>query len=63
MLPGTIMYAYFGSLITNIATIGQGERASTTSELALKIVGFIATVAVTIYVTKIAKKALDTKVA
>ena len=61
MIPGTIMYVYIGSLAGSIATIG-GETApdaNPVAQWAIRIVGFIATVAVTLYVTKIARKALD----
>ena len=60
MIPGTIMYVYFGSL-GNINTIcnGGGTDANPVAQWAIRIVGLIATVAVTLYVTKIARKALD----
>ena len=61
MIPGTIMYVYIGSLAGSIATIG-GETQSNVNPVAqwtIRIIGFIATVAVTLYVTKIARKALD----
>lgn len=62
MIPGTIMYVYIGSLAGNIATIGSNTPNNPTVEWVIRIIGFIATVAVTIYVTKIARKALDSKV-
>lgn len=55
MMPGTIMYVYIGS-------IGQTAAKGNPLQLALNIVGLIATIAVTVYVTKIAKKALDEEV-
>lgn len=60
MIPGTIMYVYFGSL-GNINTIcnGGGVGGNPLAEWAIRIVGLIATVAVTLYVTKVARKALD----
>ncbi len=60
MIPGTIMYVYFGSL-GNINTIcnGGGSNANPVAEWAIRIIGLIATVAVTLYVTKVARKALD----
>ena len=61
MIPGTIMYVYIGSLAGSIATIG-GETAPDANPIAqwaIRIVGFIATVAVTLYVTKIARQALN----
>ena len=60
ILPGTIMYVYLGSLAGNLATIGTGDQPSNPTVVwAIRIIGFIATVAVTLYVTKIARKALD----
>ena len=63
MLPGTIMYVYLGSLAGNLATIGAGEQPSNpTVQWTIRIIGFIATVAVTFYVTNVAKKALNEEV-
>ncbi|MDJ0697197.1 TVP38/TMEM64 family protein [Mastigocoleus sp. MO_188.B34] len=63
MLPGTIMYVYFGSLASDLATIGAGEQPENSAiKLIINIIAFIATVAVTLYVTKIAKKALDEEI-
>lgn len=60
MIPGTIMYVYIGSLAGSIATIGGDQPdANPIAQWAIRIIGFIATVAVTLYVTKIARKALD----
>ncbi len=60
MIPGTVMYVYLGSLAGNIATIGSANQPSNpTITWAIRIIGFIATVAVTLYVTKVARKALD----
>ncbi|MBE9004894.1 TVP38/TMEM64 family protein [Fortiea sp. LEGE XX443] len=63
MIPGTIMYVYIGSLAGNLALIGtEGQPSNPTVQWAIRIIGFIATVAVTIYVTRIARKALDEEV-
>lgn len=63
ILPGTIMYVYLGSLAGNLATLGAGNQpGNPTIEWTIRIVGFIATVAVTLYVTKIARKALNEEV-
>lgn len=60
MIPGTVMYVYLGSLAGNIATIGGAEQPTNpVITWAIRIIGFIATVAVTLYVTKVARKALD----
>jgi uncharacterized membrane protein YdjX (TVP38/TMEM64 family) len=61
MLPGTIMYVYLGSLAGNLATLGtdtsQPPEAARLQWI-IRIVGLIATVAVTLYVTRIARQAL-----
>ena len=62
MMPGTVMYVYLGSLAGSLATLGTESGSRTTAEWVLYGVGLIATVAVTIYVTKIAKTALQKKI-
>jgi uncharacterized membrane protein YdjX (TVP38/TMEM64 family) len=57
MMPGTVMYVYLGSL----AKAASGERTRTTGEWVLYGVGLLATLVVTIFVTRIAKKALAKK--
>ena len=63
MLPGTIMYVYIGSLAGDLATLGSGERTRTPGEWVLYGVGLAATVVVTVFVTRIAKKALNARIA
>jgi len=58
MLPGTVMYVYIGSLAGNLASLGSGERSRTSAEWALYGVGLMATVALTLYLTRIAQRAL-----
>ena len=58
MMPGTIMYVYLGSL----AQAATGDRARTTGEWVLYGVGLLATVVVTVFVTRLAKKALAKKI-
>ncbi|MBE9201517.1 MULTISPECIES: TVP38/TMEM64 family protein [unclassified Nodularia (in: cyanobacteria)] len=63
MIPGTIMYVYIGSLAGSIATIGtEAQPDNPGVQWAIRIIGFIATVAVTVYVTKVARKALEDEV-
>lgn len=61
MMPGTVMYVYFGSLGKDIATLGTQQQPSTL-QWVLRTVGLIATVLVTVYVTRLAKTALDSKI-
>jgi uncharacterized membrane protein YdjX (TVP38/TMEM64 family) len=58
MMPGTVMYVYLGSL----AKAAAGERTRTTGEWVLYGVGLLATVIVTLFVTRIARKALAQKI-
>ncbi|MFW5741688.1 MAG: TVP38/TMEM64 family protein [Spirochaetota bacterium] len=62
MMPGTVMYVYIGSLAGDLATLGAGGRARTTGEWALYAVGLLATVAVTVYVTRLARQALRRRI-
>lgn len=63
MIPGTLMYVYFGSLAENLATIGAGEAPSNPIlTWVIRIVGFAATAGVVVYVTKTARKILDESV-
>jgi uncharacterized membrane protein YdjX (TVP38/TMEM64 family) len=63
MIPGTILYVYLGSLLGNIAMIGAKTGVSDPQTARIqwitKIVGLVITIAVTAYITQIAKKALD----
>src|SRR5437762_1269709 len=58
MMLGTVMYAYLGSLVN----VGAGHRQRTTGEWVLYGVGLLATMAVTIFVTRVARKALEKKI-
>ena len=63
ILPGTIMYVYLGSLAGNLATLGAGDAPSNPAiTWTIRIIAFVATVAVTVYVTRIARKALQESV-
>ena len=63
MIPGTITFVYIGSLAGNLATLGtQTPTVNPTLEWTIRIIGFMATVAVTIYVTKLAHRVLNTAV-
>ncbi|HEY9909639.1 MAG TPA: TVP38/TMEM64 family protein [Thermosynechococcaceae cyanobacterium] len=60
MLPGTVLYVYTGSLTT--AAINQTpNRSFQTSALewGVRGIGLAATIAVTLYITRLAKKALE----
>ena len=63
MIPATILYVYSGSLVGDIAAIGATTGYTNPQASAVKwlinIISFSATVAVTVYITRIARKALD----
>ena len=66
MIPGTVMYVYIGSLAGNLAMIGTEQPTNPetqTLQWIIRILGFVATVAVTLFVTRVARKALDQSVA
>jgi len=59
MLPGTLLYVYLGSAIGSIAAIAAGARPeSGVAQYALFGVGLVATAVVTVFVTRIARRAL-----
>lgn len=62
MIPGTIMYVYIGSLAGDLTRLGAEGHTKTAGEWILYVVGLTATVVVTVYVTRVAKKALAGKV-
>ncbi len=55
MFPGTVMYVYLGSLLQ---LTSKSERSRTPGEWALYILGGVATIGVTLFVTRIARRAL-----
>lgn len=65
MLPGTVMYVYIGSIageLTGAAT-GVGVAHSLgAAQWTVRFIGLLATIAVTIYITRIAKKALKKRI-
>lgn len=62
ILPGTVMYVYLGSLLGSLAMIGAADTAPDPQTLALQWtlrgVGLLATVGVTVYITRVAQTAL-----
>lgn len=59
MLPGTFMYVYIGYLGgAGLETAAGGAGSAGVLQWTLRIVGFIATVAVTVYITVVARRAL-----
>jgi len=60
MAPGCLMYVYIGSLAGSLAMLGEdtAERQRTNAEWAMYVLGLVATIAVTVYITRMARRAL-----
>ncbi len=58
ILPGTLLYVYGGTVVGEVATASAGARAGGPWYYATLAVGFAATLAVTVVVTRIATRAL-----
>jgi uncharacterized membrane protein YdjX (TVP38/TMEM64 family) len=63
MLPGTIMYVYFGIAAATAAAQASGTAEGNTSQKILMGIGLLATIVLVIMVTRVAKKALEEAVA
>lgn len=59
MMPGTVLYVYFGSLGESLTSLADEGRETTVAEWVMRVVGLLVTLGVTIFVTRIAKRALD----
>jgi uncharacterized membrane protein YdjX (TVP38/TMEM64 family) len=55
MLPGTFLYVYLGS----VGAAATGDRDPGYWEWALHGVGLLATIGVTVYITRVARRAID----
>ena len=55
MIPGTVLYVYLGALAASVAT---GELPESPARRVFTALGLVATIVVTVYVTKIARRAL-----
>ena len=60
MIPGTILYVYIGSVAGMVAA--EGTRARTPAEWGLLVFGLLATIAVTILITRAARTALQARI-
>jgi uncharacterized membrane protein YdjX (TVP38/TMEM64 family) len=58
MIPGSLMYVYFGYVAGDVAAVTGGAVAHGTEYYVLRGVGLLATVVVTVLVTRIAARAL-----
>ena len=58
MLPGTLLYVYYGKLAGDVAAAASGAPEGGSAQLAINLLGLVATIAVTVIVTRIARRAL-----
>ncbi|GIW44948.1 MAG: hypothetical protein KatS3mg077_2230 [Candidatus Binatia bacterium] len=58
MFPGTVMYVYAGSLITSATQLASGQAPASQAQTAFYFFGFAATLVVTLYITRLARRAL-----
>lgn len=63
MFPGTLLYVYFGSVATSLAAIFNGDIEGGNAGKVLFFVGLLATIVVTVLVTRVASKALKEQLA
>ena len=61
MMPGTLLFVWLGALAGDVAQLAGGQRQRSPAEWALYGVGLLATVAVTVYLTRIARASLQTE--
>ncbi|NEQ26386.1 MAG: TVP38/TMEM64 family protein [Microcoleus sp. SIO2G3] len=61
MIPGTLMYVYIGSLFGDLTALFAGEstRSKTPIEYLLYAAGLVATIAASLYIAQVARKALN----
>jgi tetrahydromethanopterin S-methyltransferase subunit C len=59
MLPGTVLFVYYGKLAGDVAALAGGAQAPKTAPYyALLVTGLLATLLVTTIVTRLARRAL-----
>jgi uncharacterized membrane protein YdjX (TVP38/TMEM64 family) len=58
MLPGTVLYVYLGSALKSLADLAAGNVGAPAGRRILFGMGLVATVAVTVLLTRIARRAL-----
>jgi uncharacterized membrane protein YdjX (TVP38/TMEM64 family) len=58
MFPGTVTYVYLGSLLDELADVAAGKAGKSMEQKILFGVGLAATLVVTVFVTRLARRAL-----
>lgn len=63
MLPATVLYVYIGTLAQDLATLGYGDIESGLAGRVLLVGGFVATLLLTVVITRRATRALGAQLA
>jgi len=58
MIPGTVMYVYFGAGLRSLADVAAGQVEKGATGKIFFWLGLVATIVVTVFVTRVARKAL-----
>ena len=58
MIPGTVMYVYFGAGLRSLADVAAGKVEKGTAGRLFFWLGLVATIVVTVFVTRVARKTL-----
>jgi uncharacterized membrane protein YdjX (TVP38/TMEM64 family) len=59
MLPVTLLYVYLGSLAGEVASLARGAASGGPWQHTVQVLGLAVTVVATLYVTRLARRALD----
>jgi uncharacterized membrane protein YdjX (TVP38/TMEM64 family) len=63
MMPGTIMYVYFGTTLRSLTQVLAGDYKGGRAQTVFFVIGLIVTVGVTVFITRMARRALARAVA
>ena len=63
MLPGAVMYTYIGSLLGDVAAVSVDAVDAGLARHAMSVVGLAATIAVVVFVARLARRALADEIA
>lgn len=59
MIPGTVLYVYLGSIAGSLANLRTAQLENSRLQWTVRIIGLIATIAVTLYISRIARQAIE----
>jgi uncharacterized membrane protein YdjX (TVP38/TMEM64 family) len=62
MIPGTVMYVYFGAGLRSLADVAAGKVETGTAGQIFFWFGMVVTIVVTVFVTRVARKAIKQEV-